>query len=82
MAQQTAPIPYRKPEPPAKAPAPRPTFGGYPCPSGDCSQDKAGFRWAEENGIVDADDCIGDSGAFIEGCRVYAQQRAPEKFGP
>ena len=74
-SQDTRAVPYRKPELLAKAPAPRSRFGGYPCPSSDCSEDKAGFRWAEDNAIVDPDDCTGNSGAFIEGCRVYAQQR-------
>ena len=74
--QDTRSVPNRKPEPLGKAPAPQPTFGGYPCPSGDCSEDKAGFQWAEGNAIADPDDCTGNSGAFIEGCRVYAQQRA------
>jgi hypothetical protein len=68
-------IPYDKPPPSPKASAPVPTFGGYPC-SGDCSDDKAGYRWAEQNGITDPDSCTGNTGAFIEGCRVYARQRA------
>ena len=68
-------IPYDKPAPPPKAPAPAPKFGGYPC-LGDCSDDKAGYRWAERNGVTDPDSCSGNTGSFIEGCRVYARQRA------
>ena len=74
-------IPYDKPPSPLApkatepAPAPAPTFGGYRC-IGDCADDKAGFRWAEQNGITDPDSCTGNTGSFIEGCRVYARQRA------
>jgi hypothetical protein len=73
--QDTRPAAPRKPASPVQAPAPPPSFGGYPCISGDCTEDKAGFRWAENNAIVDADDCTGNSAAFIEGCRIYARQR-------
>ena len=67
--------PYDKPPRPPKAQAPALKFGGYPC-IGDCSDDKAGYRWAEQNGITDPDSCTGNTGEFIEGCRVYARQRA------
>jgi hypothetical protein len=50
-------------------------FGGYPCRGSDCSEDKAGYRWAEANSIADPDDCTGKTGSFIEGCRVYARQQ-------
>jgi hypothetical protein len=72
-------IPYDKPAPPPKAQAPAPTFGGYPCIR-DCSDDKAGYHWAAQNGVTDPDSCTGNTGSFIEGCRVYARQRA-EKSG-
>lgn len=49
-------------------------FGGYPC-LGDCTEDKAGYHWAETNRIADPDDCSGKTGSFIEGCRVYARQQ-------
>jgi hypothetical protein len=49
-------------------------FGGYPCRD-DCSEHQAGYQWAEEHGISDADNCDGLSAAFIEGCRVYAESR-------
>ena len=76
--QDTPRIARRKSAPPAQAPAPLPAFGGYPCISSDCSEDKAGFRWAEDNAIADPDDCTGKTAAFIEGCRVFAQ-RAPHR---
>lgn len=59
---------------------PTSTFGGYPCLD-DCSENKAGFQWAAENSITDPDNCTGNTAAFIEGCRVYAQDqpaRAPK----
>jgi len=68
-------VPYDKPAPPAQPPARSAAFSGYPCAGGDCTQDVAGYLWAQQNGITDEDDCTGNSGAFIEGCRVYAQQR-------
>jgi hypothetical protein len=52
------------------------TFGGYPCPAAGCAEDKAGWEWAARNRIRDPDDCTGMTAAFIEGCRVYAQQQA------
>ena len=51
-------------------------FGGYPCRDEKCSDDWAGYRWAQANRIADPDDCTGKTGAFIEGCRVYARQQA------
>jgi hypothetical protein len=54
-------------------------FGGYPCRDEHCSEDWAGFRWAEKNHIADPDDCTGKTGLFIEGCRVYARQ---QRAGP
>ena len=65
----------KKPAPQPAATKPALKFGEYPCPA-DCSEDKAGYRWAEENSITDPDDCTGSTVAFIEGCRVYAQQQA------
>ena len=73
--QDNRAVPYDKPAPPPQPSEPAPTFGGYPC-SGDCSEDKAGYRWAEQHGITDPDACTGNTGAFIDGCRVYARQRA------
>lgn len=60
---------------PLAEPAPvKMSFGDYPC-NGSCDVHQAGYAWAEENGIIDPDNCTGDSGRFIEGCRVYAMQR-------
>jgi hypothetical protein len=74
-------IPYDRPVPePAAAPStPRPTFHGYPC-EGDCSEDEAGYRWAEKNQIADPDNCTGSTAGFIEGCRAYARPRAERRF--
>ncbi len=66
----------RKPAAAAKKEPPAMTFGGYPCPAADCAEDKAGYQWAARNRIRDPDDCTGTTAAFIEGCRVYAQQQA------
>ena len=49
------------------------TFGGYKCTE-DCSGHEAGYEWAEDKGIEDADDCGGKSQSFIEGCRTYANE--------
>lgn len=64
------------PEPRPRTPPPerRLEFGGYPC-QGDCAEHRAGYRWAEQNGLADPDDCTGNTGPFIEGCRVYARQQ-------
>jgi hypothetical protein len=51
-------------------------FGRYPCATSDCAEDKAGYHWAQEHGVTDPDSCTGNSGAFIEGCRVYAARRS------
>jgi len=73
LSEERGSIPYdpapRKPE----AIKPAPTFFGYPC-DGDCSDDRAGYKWAEARGLSDPDSCTGDSGEFIEGCRVYARR--------
>ncbi len=48
-------------------------FHGYRCTL-DCSGHEAGYRWAEEHGIDDADDCGGNSHSFIEGCQAWAEE--------
>jgi hypothetical protein len=70
--RQAAPRP--KPAARSAPPERRLAFGGYPCLH-DCSEDKAGYRWASENHVTDPDDCTGRTGPFIEGCRVYARQQ-------
>lgn len=54
--------------------------GQYRCTQ-DCSGHKAGYAWAEQNDIVDPDDCGGDSQSFIEGCQEYAEARQQELQG-
>ena len=49
-------------------------FGEYPCRY-DCSENLAGYQWARNNGISDADNCDGLSAGFIEGCRVYVEHQ-------
>jgi hypothetical protein len=61
----------------------QPTFRGDPCTS-DCGGHEAGYNWAEEHGIDDADDCdtAGDtsnSPSFAEGCRAYVEENSPSK---
>jgi hypothetical protein len=46
------------------------TFGGFEC-TDDCVG-HAGYRWAEENEITDADSCPKNSSdEFYEGCLAY-----------
>lgn len=49
-------------------------FNGYRC-TVDCSGHEAGYDWAEDHGITDAEDCDGNSESFIEGCRSYAEEQ-------
>ena len=77
-AMSVAAPPRPMPSEPAARPAAqdrRIEFGGYPCRDEQCSEDWAGYRWAQQNAIADADDCTGKTGSFIEGCRVYARQQ-------
>lgn len=55
-----------------------PTFRGYPCTS-DCSGHEAGYEWAEDNGISDADDCDGNSQSFIEGCISWVEEQSEQQ---
>jgi hypothetical protein len=48
------------------------TFHGYEC-TDDCSGHEAGYQWAEDNGIVDENDCGGNSNSFVEGCYAYVE---------
>jgi hypothetical protein len=54
--------------------APAGSFYGDPC-TVDCSGHEAGYSWAEDNDIEDADECGGNSQSFIEGCESYAEER-------
>lgn len=47
-------------------------FFGYAC-DGRCRVHKAGFAWAERNGIGNPAACAGRVGGFNEGCRAYAE---------
>jgi hypothetical protein len=50
-------------------------FGGYTCRDDRCSSHKAGFDWAERNGIADARACTSPhDSAFVEGCRAFAEE--------
>ena len=39
----------------------------------DCSGSKAGYEWAEQNGISTESDCDGNSDSFNEGCVNYVE---------
>ena len=65
--------PDLQPQPSREAYAPR-GFGGYACRDDRCSSHKAGFDWAERNGIADARACASPHDpAFVEGCRAFAE---------
>lgn len=49
------------------------TFHDYPC-TVDCSGHKAGYEWAEDQGIKYEGDCSGNSNSFIEGCYAYVEE--------
>jgi hypothetical protein len=50
-------------------------FLGYACRDDRCSSHKAGFDWAERNGIADARACASrNDPAFAEGCRAFADE--------
>ena len=50
-------------------------FLGYACRDDRCSSHKAGFDWAERNGIADARACTSrNDPAFAEGCRAFADE--------
>lgn len=56
-------------------------FFGYVC-DGHCRKHKAGFAWAERNGIGNPETCTGPAGPFVEGCRTYASVTVtPEQAG-
>lgn len=44
----------------------------------DCSGHDAGYEWAEEHDITDADDCTGNSQSFIEGCEERVEDHLAE----
>jgi hypothetical protein len=54
------------------------TFNAYECTQ-DCSGHEAGYVWAEENDIDDADDCSTASNSFDEGCQSFVEEQAAEQ---
>ena len=58
-------------------------FLGYACRDDRCNSHKAGFDWAERNGIVDAHACTSrNDPGFVEGCRAFAEEAVtPEQAG-
>ncbi|WP_408987988.1 hypothetical protein [Rhizobium sp. PRIMUS64] len=53
------------------------SFGGNACVD-NCEGHRAGYEWAENNGIQSEDDCSGNSSSFEEGCRTYVEDSEPE----
>lgn len=50
------------------------SFLGYACRDAECAAHKAGFAWADGQGISDAAACIdAEDAAFVEGCRAFAE---------
>ena len=58
-------------------------FLGYTCRDDRCNSHKAGFDWAERNGIADARACTSrNDPGFVEGCRAFAEEAVtPEQAG-
>jgi|APFre7841882724_1041349.scaffolds.fasta_scaffold13632_3 hypothetical protein len=58
-------------------------FFGYACLDDRCNSHKAGFDWAERNGIADALACTSrNDPGFVEGCRAFAEEAVtPEQAG-
>ena len=75
-------VPACGPAGPRPAYAPR-AFLGYACRDELCNSHKAGFDWAERNGIADARTCATrNDPAFVEGCRAFADEAVtPEQAG-
>ncbi|MDH4311771.1 MAG: hypothetical protein OEY13_02005 [Gammaproteobacteria bacterium] len=71
-----------RPGPSRQVYAPR-SFLGYACRDDRCNSHKAGFDWAERNGIADARACTSrNDPAFAEGCRAFAEEAVtPEQAG-
>jgi hypothetical protein len=53
-------------------------ISGDPCTE-NCSGSEAGYDWAEQKGIVDPNDCGGNSDSFIEGCMAYVQEQREDR---
>lgn len=58
----------------ARVPYEPATFLGYACREADCAGHKAGFAWADAQGIVDPRDCDeAEDPGFTEGCRAFVE---------
>ena len=49
------------------------TYNWYDCTE-NCEWHEAGYEWAENNDIDNADDCDWNSNSFIEWCISYAEE--------
>ncbi len=50
------------------------SFLGYACRDAECAAHKAGFAWADRQGLSDAAACVdAEEAAFVEGCRAFAE---------
>jgi hypothetical protein len=45
-----------------------------------CDSRADGYAWAEKQDIDDADDCVGRSPAFVDGCRSYVEENHPSIY--
>jgi len=52
--------------------------GDEPCTE-NCAGHEAGYQWAEQKGIVDPNDCGGDSDSFVEGCMAYTGEQRQDR---
>jgi hypothetical protein len=53
------------------------SFLGRACRDDECAGHKAGFGWADRNGIADPRDCAeAEDPAFVEGCEAFAAATA------
>jgi hypothetical protein len=60
---------------PSRVPYVEPAFLGYACRDADCATHKAGFAWADRNGLADAATCAeADDPGFVEGCRAFVDE--------
>jgi hypothetical protein len=67
----------------SRVPYAAPVFLGYACRDQECTTHKAGFAWAERNGVTDVRECAASPNpAFVEGCRTFAEEAVtPEQAG-
>lgn len=58
----------------ARVPYEPATFLGYACREADCEGHKAGFAWADAQGVVDPRACDeAEDPTFAEGCRAFVE---------